>query len=1004
MLTILTAAVAAAFLSPRETFALPQPQNVLPQPKNDFSDKYTMEEAYDFEGYDAKVYVLKHDKTGAKVELILNDDPTGYFMLEFETPSKDNKGTAHVFEHSAMNGSVKYPSRSLFPAIKNRTYTTYINAFTKEACTIFPVASPSEKQLLALADYYADSCFEPMILEDEDIFRSEAWRLEIDDTDERLRVDGTIYTEMCSKYTADIAAIRAAMGLLYHDCATSFEPGGIPQDILTLSYDEVKEFHSKYYRPSNCTAYLYGDIKDPGAFLDLLDDYFVKFDNGSAKDKKIGEDKAVSFPSGYVEMKYDFPSPDANGGINDSVLVFAIDLGRPDDDTLVKLYSFAKCCDLENSTPKTILRSMFPDTDLSFTILPDAGNAVMNISAKNIDGSMAPLFRTSVLAIMSDIAGQGLPDEELKYFKTRMETDAALAGEGENAVMDLLMSISNYHSGGRNELFYLKMRDRMLDMDWFNNNVIKAVASDHFADPARSAMSIVTPDAKAFAENEEKLEASLKKMYSSMSDKDREKLSKATKRIVEKASDDPTECLNRLNVVKVSDLQNNSKNTEISDKTDDKGTRHITVYSDTDGIDATVFYFDVSSVPSDMLGYLALYTDLVNGCFVPAGSCGREDLPYMISGCTAKGQDISLVTSTSGDDFCPYVAVRFSSTSESNKEAYELAYKRLFESVFDDPAMIKEGIAAIRNNVANNIINNPELVACYSAGCAKGFEYYGYTHYLEYYDFLTKLEENIGEDHKDICEKLSSVAKYFNNSNGLIIGSVIPKKDEDAYEKCADDLAAKLEDRETKPVSFDLGDDRDHPLGIITAGRVVSNAVTVDATDVIEYSDDPVTVVALSIMTDRYLRPVTRGAYGAYSCSFMDMYPSISLFTGKDPTVKETFDVMSHLSDAWKKITGELTQEELDGYIITAYASQTASKGDINEAMMMISDMVAKEDVKSREKRLEDLKDLKLEDLGKYDALFEKMSENGKRVSVGSSNLIKKNADTFADIINQFAK
>ena len=72
--------------------------------------------------------------------------------------------------------------------------------------------------------------------------------------------------------------------------------------------------------------------------------------------------------------------------------------------------------------------------------------------------------------------------------------------------------------------------------------------------------------------------------------------------------------------------------------------------------------------------------------------------------------------------------------------------------------------------------------------------------------------------------------------------------------------------------------------------------------------------------------------------------------------------------------------------------------------MMMISDMVAKEDVKSREKRLEDLKDLKLEDLGKYDALFEKMSENGKRVSVGSSNLIKKNADTFADVINQFAK
>ena len=105
---------------------------------------YTIRSVTDFKVFDAKVYVLEHDRTGAKVEFIHNDDPNKYFMLEFVTPSSDDRGTAHVFEHAATNGSAKYPSRSLTMALFSRAYITFGNAVTQDKSTGYPIASLSE--------------------------------------------------------------------------------------------------------------------------------------------------------------------------------------------------------------------------------------------------------------------------------------------------------------------------------------------------------------------------------------------------------------------------------------------------------------------------------------------------------------------------------------------------------------------------------------------------------------------------------------------------------------------------------------------------------------------------------------------------------------------------------------------------------------------------------------------------------------------------------------------
>lgn len=961
-----------------------------------------------FDEFDARIFLLEHKATGAKVEVILNDDPDKFFMLEFETPPSDNKGTAHVFEHSAMNGSVKYPSRSLSSALRNRSYTTYLNAFTKEACTIFPVASLSEKQLLKLADYYTDLCFEPMILEDEDIFRSEAWRLSLDDPEGQVKINGTIYSEMTGKYTADTAAVAKAMGLLYPSCASSYIAGGIPQAILSLKYDEVKAFHEKYYTPSNCTAYLYGDINDPEAFLDLLDGYFDAFaqtgENEETEKDSAGSRKKAS-PSGYREMKYLFPAPSGADDDTPARMVYAVDLGSISDAELSQMYALAKCLNLEQSKAMMTLRTVFPGSSFSFSLRPDAGNVAFTVTAQNMAENEAPYLRQILTGIFSDMASNGIDEAEMDIFKNRMETDAALAKEGDMAAINLLQSIANYSSGGRGPLFYIQLRDMMADMDWFTTDMTKKLCRDYLSDPMWSVMSVVINSPQLYEKNQKELTAALEKISSSMTEDDRESLIADTERITAKASDDPSEYLDEINVIKVSDLSDTKKKYAVKDETDENGVRTIGVYGGSKDIMFTRLYLDASGIPEDMVQYLALYTDLVNGGFVDAGGIERSDIPGVISGCTAAGQEISLIVSSSGQ-FTPYVTAEFSCAPGKLKSAYEMLYSRMFESSFEDPARVKEGISAIKRAVKNNIANNPDRIACFAACSedAEGMAYYDMTHYTGYYDFLCELENNIGGDFKNICAKLDRVSKLIHCRDGAVIGYSLPKTSEDDYLKAAKEFTDRLDSEKREKCTYGF-EKHKYPLAVVTDGNVVSNAVGLGDITQYGYEDDsPALALALTILSERYIKPATRGVYGTYSTSCLYDHPAVAAYTGNDPVTDKTFDIFANAGKAWKEIREGLTQDDVDDYIIMMYSKESRSYGSLSDSSAIISDMVSGKAEDNMHKRLEEIKKIKVSDLKKYDVLFEKLSKDGRWATVGSRALIDDDKKSYAQILDPFAK
>ena len=88
-------------------------------------------------------------------------------------------------------------------------------------------ASPEElsggkRQLLNLADYYVDSCFHPLIMSDEGIFRTQAWHYDLNSLDGELTYEGVVYSEMQGAMTLERTALEYANDLTFPGAALSY--------------------------------------------------------------------------------------------------------------------------------------------------------------------------------------------------------------------------------------------------------------------------------------------------------------------------------------------------------------------------------------------------------------------------------------------------------------------------------------------------------------------------------------------------------------------------------------------------------------------------------------------------------------------------------------------------------------------------------------------------------------------------------------------------------------
>jgi len=249
----------------------------------------------------------RHEKTGAEVFHIFNDDTENLFSFAFATFPDDDTGVAHILEHSVLCGSERYPLKDAFIVLAQGSLQTFLNAITFPDKTVYPASSTNEHDYFNLMSVYGNAVFRPLL--PEWTFMQEGHRLEYQN--DELVITGVVYNEMKGAYSSmDTYAGHWSVKAVMPGTPYDFESGGDPESIPDLTLEGLKEFHRSRYSPANCRIFLAGNIPTEKQLNFLNDEFFSDLAGNQAGEKAC---KPIEKTKRWNEpRKYHIPCPAGN--------------------------------------------------------------------------------------------------------------------------------------------------------------------------------------------------------------------------------------------------------------------------------------------------------------------------------------------------------------------------------------------------------------------------------------------------------------------------------------------------------------------------------------------------------------------------------------------------------------------------------------------------------------------------------------------------------------------
>ncbi len=209
-----------------------------------------------------RLYELHHVPSNARVIHVAADDDENLFCLSFQTVPHSSNGIAHALEHIVLCGSKKFPVNDPFFSMTRRSMNTFMNALTGTDFTCYPAASQIEKDFYNLLEVYLDAVFHPNLTEMS--FLQEAHRYEFEESENPsspLTINGVVFNEMKGSLAKPTRRLMQEMSrLIFPDVPYGFESGGSPEEIPTLTLEELRQFHATFYHPSRCLFFFYGNL------------------------------------------------------------------------------------------------------------------------------------------------------------------------------------------------------------------------------------------------------------------------------------------------------------------------------------------------------------------------------------------------------------------------------------------------------------------------------------------------------------------------------------------------------------------------------------------------------------------------------------------------------------------------------------------------------------------------------------------------------------------------
>ncbi|MBQ3696957.1 MAG: insulinase family protein [Spirochaetales bacterium] len=957
---------------------------------------FEVKEISDFDMLGAKVVRFEHIKTGATVLYVANEDTNRFFDIGFRTPTEQDTGIPHVFEHSTLDGSRKFPSKELWFNLSFQTYNTYMNASTYPFMTIYPVSSLSEDQLLTLADFYTDSVFNPMVLEDKSIFDEEAWRYVLKTPDDALTIAGTVYSEMLGATTRTRKANKNFQGEIFPGSYIANDSGGNPDVIPEMTWEDIKEYHGKYYHPSNSLSILYGKLDRWEDYLGMLDSYF------SAYDKKVFDltDPGYKPITAPVTAEYEYPVEAGSDTSNAATIYYGFVCKDADQDTMNKLDLMTTLAGDNSSVLMENLKTALPYGSFGVGIDFSGPELIVEFSADNVNAEDAEVFKSIVDSSMAQIASEGFDPVAVDSIVAAFKLDILLSVESKSVGVDMMPNIQYYWAGTGLTYGYMDFIDSIDNFQaWNDDGSFKDVIRSYILENPRNALVTTKAVAGLKEEKDAALAEHLAQVKASMSADEIAAIVNATNN-PETSNADTAAMVRQIQVVSVETLPEEARIYDVQDQTGSDGIRRIWAEADVSDVGYAGILLDASGLRQDQILFFKLWTSVLGELDTERHT--RAELSSLMNRYLYNGTiKTSLIEDEITKEMTPRLRAGFIAMDEDMPAAFDLIHELLFENIFD-VSRLSEIVSRLKNSLKQTINTSSYNALIYRAlsTASELNAYASYINYLDFYSFLEAVEATLETNPDVIVAYLEEIEAYFNNStNGIILFG----GNEESYAnylKSADAFMASLDRRPIEKQVYDL------PVADTSEAMIVDTNINYNvifaSSETLGYEEATGDMDAVAtLIDDMYLMPQLRdqrGSYGAYLYMTDD---GIYAFTYRDPNIAESYEVMDGLADFVANIS--IDQETLDGYILSSYSGYAQSAGELTGASNAVLNAVGHEDQNKIFDYMRQLKSIKAETFSEtYAPLFQALVDNYNYYTSGSASAIAEVAGAFNAVLNPF--
>lgn len=894
--------------------------------------------------------LYKHKKTNTEVLVLQNDDNNKSFGISFRTIPESSNGVAHILEHSVLNGSKKYPVKEPFVELLKTSVQTFLNAWTFPDKTVYPVASQNDQDFFNLMDVYLDACFFPLLKEE--VFLQEGWHYELNDKDE-LNIKGVVYNEMKgARSTPDGLLEEYVKSSLYPKSTYSYDSGGDPQFIRSLTYDNFLDFHIKHYHPSNAKVCFYGNVKLEKAFS-VLHDYLDQFDSARF-------DTHVSMSQGLpsqrnIEQTYPVGSTNTTNQYITACNWLLKDLKSPEDRLGFEILSYWLHHSNTSPLKKALIDSGLGEDLTRITYDREYLYPIFSIGvkgAKKANLSKIETVITNILTDLSDVVNKDMilaAINRVEFYRRESEFDEP---KGVQYFRQTLESW-NYDKDPLEPLLFEDSFKSIRNKLENNEKYFEGLIKQYILENQHATRVHLIPDPEYINKKSEEETKYLKETRMSLT-QDRLDMIKQTLTNLQKWQsklDDP-EALKTIPRLKIQDISKEIRQVPTEKIVLEKIDALIHPIN-TQGIVYLDLGIDLSGLETNLIQYLPVFGRALTKLGTTHKS--HETIALLLD--THTGGMSSQVYSTVNvldKNSCISKFMVSTKTLGSNVEkTLDLLHEVLSDLDLSQKKRFKNTIAQARSEAETSLASEGHAYAATRArsGLHPYYQLQEMTSGIEQFHFLQKLLELIDNDWEKVQTDLQKIKEFLNNRSRFFVNITV---DKDLVSLITNHISTFL--RKFTPGEIKQETTLFEKSNINQALIIPSTINYVAQAYKAPLLQPHGSLNAVSKIVNRsYLWTRVRAQGGAYGCFFRaDTKTNVVLFASyRDPNTWQTLTAYNELAEYLR--TNTPTSEEIEGAILAASGELDADLSSYEQGYVAMEWYLSGITETYRQKRREEL-------------------------------------------------